>query len=63
MRNPVDAPCDHLGLKGWEGGKLGLKRGPQPVYFSQWSFTQDMPDHSWSVTPVISPDGLTVYVA
>ena len=39
------------------------KLRPQPVYFSQWLSTQVMPDHSCSVTPVISPVGVTVYVA
>ena len=37
--------------------------GPQPVYFSQWSVAQVMPDHSFSVTPVISPVGVSLYVA
>lgn len=39
------------------------KRELQPAYFSQWLSTQVMPDHSCSVTPVISPVGVTVYVA
>ena len=39
--------------------KLGL----QAVYFSQWSVAHVMPGHSCSVTPVISPVGVTVYVA
>jgi len=39
--------------------KLGL----QAVYFSQWSDAQVMAGHSCSVTPAISPVGVTSYVA